>query len=115
MTFSKEMEEMIDFINMYWKQIVFCMLMIFVMVYGCMTGKCIEWLKGAVTEAEKYLGSGTGQLKLRIVYDAFIDKFPGFSAIVPFKLFSYWVDIALKWLAKQMESNVNVKTYINGE
>ena len=31
-----------------------------------------EWLLWAVTEAEKELGSGTGQLKLRQVYDLFL-------------------------------------------
>ena len=106
---------MIEFIELYWKQIVFCIILLFVAVYGCMTGKCVEWLKGAVAEAEKYLGSGTGQLKLRMVYDAFIDKFPCFSTIVPFALFSYWVDVALKWFEKQLESNVNVQKYVNGE
>lgn len=105
---------MIEFINMYWKQILFCIIGIIIIVYGCMTGKCIEWLKGAVAEAERYLGSGTGQLKLRMVYDMFIEKFPAFSMIVPFKLFSYWVDIALKWFAKQLESNVNVQNYVKG-
>lgn len=106
---------MIEFITIYWKQILFCILCLLIMIYGCMTGKCIEWLKGAVVEAEKYLGSGTGQLKLRMVYDAFINMFPVFSTIVPFKLFSYWVDLALKWFEKQLESNVNVLNYVKGE
>ena len=35
-----------------------------------------EWLKWAVTQAEKELGSGTGQLKLRMVYDMAVEKFP---------------------------------------
>ena len=38
--------------------------------------KIKEWLLYAVTEAEKELGSGTGQLKLRYVYDMFVAKFP---------------------------------------
>lgn len=85
------------------------------MIYGIMSNKAIEWLKYAVTIAEKELGSGTGQLKLRQVYDMFIDKYPGFSVVVPFKLFSYWVDTALKWLEKQLDNNMNVKRYISGE
>ena len=103
-----------DFITMFWKQIIFVALMIIIIIYGLMTGKCIEWLKGAVAETEKYLGSGTGELKLRMVYDMFIDKFPGFSTIVPFVLFKYWVNIALKWFEKQLSSNEKVKDYING-
>lgn len=39
-----------------------------------------EWLKWAVTEAEKELGSGTGQLKLRRVYDLALAKFRGSRA-----------------------------------
>ena len=34
-----------------------------------------QWLLFAVTEAEKSLGSGTGKLKLRQVYDMFLTKF----------------------------------------
>ena len=34
-----------------------------------------EWLLLAVVEAEKKLGGGTGQIKLRYVYDMFIEKF----------------------------------------
>lgn len=34
--------------------------------------KIVEWLVYAVTEAEKQLGNGTGQLKLRLCYDWFI-------------------------------------------
>lgn len=104
---------MIDFISLYWRQILFVAIGIVVIIYGLMTGKCIEWLKGAVAEAEKYLGSGTGELKLRMVYDAFIEKFPGFSTIVPFVLFKYWVKIALEWFEEQL-SNEKVKDYING-
>lgn len=74
---------------------------------------CIkEWLKYAVTMAEKELGSGTGQLKLRYVYDLFIDKFPSISKIIPFETFSTWVDEALLWLEKQLEKNENIKGFI---
>ena len=34
-----------------------------------------EWLLLAVIKAEKELGDGTGQVKLRYVYDLFLDKF----------------------------------------
>lgn len=42
--------------------------------------KVIEWLKYAVSMAEKELGKDTGQLKLRRVYDWFIEKFPKLSS-----------------------------------
>ena len=73
----------------------------------------IEWLIYAVTEAEKQLGSGTGQLKLRLVYDWFCEKFPVAAAIVPFTVFSAWVDAALDTM-KKMLSNKNIAEYIGG-
>ncbi len=55
----------------------------------------VEWLVFAVTEAEKKLGSGTGRLKLKMVYDMFIRRFPAVSVFVSLDTFSRWVDIAL--------------------
>lgn len=92
--------------------IFMAVVVVFMLAYGFTTGRAIEWLKYAVAYAEQELGSGTGQLKLRTVYDLFIDKFPAFSTIVPFRLFSYWVDLALDWLRVQIENNVNVKGLI---
>lgn len=74
--------------------------------------KIIEWLKYAVTEAEKLLGEKTGQLKLRQVYDWFVQKFPFVAAILPFKIFSGWVDIALATMRKWLEDNKQVLNYV---
>lgn len=71
-----------------------------------------EWLKLAVTEAEAALGSGTGQLKLRDVYDMAVEKFPWVGEFVTFETFSTWVDEALEWMNNQLESNEKVKAYI---
>lgn len=57
--------------------------------------KVKEWLLLAVLEAEKQFGSGTGQLKLRSVYDLFVSRFPWVAKIVSFSTFSSWVDEAL--------------------
>lgn len=57
--------------------------------------KVKEWLLLAVLEAEKQFGSGTGQLKLRSVYDLFVSRFPWVAMVVSFKTFSGWVDEAL--------------------
>lgn len=73
-----------------------------------------EWLKWAVTEAEKELGSGTGQLKLRRVYDLALAKFPWIARLVPFEEFSMWVDEALSWLNKQLESNKAITSMVKG-
>lgn len=71
-----------------------------------------EWLKLAVTEAEAALGSGTGQLKLRDVYDMAVEKFPWVGEFITFETFSIWVDEALEWMNNQLESNENVKAYV---
>lgn len=77
--------------------------------------KVIEWLKWAVSEAEKMLGGGTGQLKLRLVYDWFVQKFPIVAAFLPFRVFSAWVDTALETFRKWLDENKNVASYIGGE
>lgn len=77
--------------------------------------KVIEWLKGAVTKAEKDFGSGTGQLKLRTVYDWYIAKFPFLAAILPFSVFSAWVDEALKELKKWLDDNLKIENYVKNK
>ena len=74
--------------------------------------KIVEWLKYAVAESEKILGSGTGQLKLRLVYDWFCRHFGIISAVVPFKVFSAWVDTALETLDRWLETNIDITGYV---
>ena len=97
-----------------WYNIVFIVLAILVVAYGLSMGKVKEWLKFAVCYAEEQLGSGTGQLKLRMVYDMFVEKFPAVASVLPFKIFSKWVDLALEWMRDQLENNVNIKAVIEG-
>ena len=69
---------------------------------------CIkEWLKYAVVLAEKELGSGTGQLKLRKVYDMAVTKFPQIMLFISFDTFSKWVDEALEWMNKQLTTSIS--------
>lgn len=70
--------------------------------------KIKEWLLFAVFEAERYLGGGTGQLKLRLVYDWFVSKFPWAVNIVPFETFAGWVDEALEQMAQMLENNEDI-------
>lgn len=77
--------------------------------------KVIEWLKYAVCEAERILGEKTGQLKLRAVYDWFCDKFHVLAAILPFRVFSAWVDVALRTMDKWLECGNKIGDYITGE
>lgn len=64
-----------------------------------------NWLVWAVSEAEKVLGSGTGQLKLRLVYDMAVARFPIVAKLMPFKVFSNMVDAALKIMNEMIKSN----------
>lgn len=71
-----------------------------------------EWLLLAVIKAEKELGDGTGQVKLRYVYDLFLDKFKFASLFITFKQFSGLVDIALIAMKEMISNNNSVKEYI---
>lgn len=74
-----------------------------------------EWLLGVVTEAERQLGSGTGQLKLRQVYDKFLQKFPLLSVFVPFKIFSDMVNKALAKMRLMLAGNSFAQSYVEGK
>ena len=76
--------------------------------------KVKEWLLYAVIEAEKELGSGTGPVKLRSVYDMFITKFPKLSVFISFNTFSEWVDVALDYMEKLLTDNKDVKAILKG-
>ena len=71
-----------------------------------------EWLLYAVAKAEKELGSGTGQLKLRYVYDMFIARFPHLANFIGFVAFSGLVDEALDVFKEMLQQNVDVNKYI---
>ena len=73
-----------------------------------------EWLLLACIQAEKALGSGTGQVKLRFVYDLFIDKFKYLSLVISFEQFSMLVDDALDTMRDMISNNKQVEGYING-
>lgn len=72
----------------------------------------LEWLLLAVIKAEKELGSGTGQIKLRFVYDLFIDKFKVVSYFISFSQFSMLVDQALDTMKDMVSNNKKVEEYI---
>lgn len=75
----------------------------------------MEWLKIAVVEAERALGTGTGSLKLRSVYESAVIAFPWIAKYMTFEKFSELVDVALEWMKEQIEKNQYIKEYIEGE
>lgn len=82
---------------------------------GTQKQKIQEWLLWAVTEAEKELGGGTGQIKLRQVYNLFIERFKFISTLISFETFSKWVDIALEKMRTMLKSNKAVQELIEGK
>lgn len=76
--------------------------------------KVQEWLLWAVTNAEKELGSGTGRLKLRSVYDLFVTRFPWVARFLSFEQFSDLVDDALEDMRKMLENNEAVQSFVSG-
>lgn len=74
--------------------------------------KVRQWLLWAVVEAEKRFGGGTGQVKLRYVYDLFITRYPLISKFMSFEKFSSLVDEALITL-ETILTNANIEKYIS--
>lgn len=72
-----------------------------------------EWLLLAVVQAEKELGGGTGEIKLRYVYDKFIQKFGKMAMIISFEQFSNMVDVALDKMRNMLSSNTQLVNYVN--
>lgn len=73
-----------------------------------------QWLLMAVLEAERQFGSGTGQLKLRTVYDLFVARFPWVARVVSFETFAQWVDEALDTVETWLK-NEKIAEYVAGE
>ena len=71
-----------------------------------------EWLLYAVIQAEKDLGSGTGQIKLRYVWDMFLKTFPALASVVSFEMFSALVDEALEQMRHLLETNKDIGAYV---
>lgn len=89
------------------------MLIAAVKVFG--EQKVRNWLVWAVSKAEQEFGSGTGQLKLRSVYNQFIARFPKLSTFITFKRFSALVDEALGILSDMLKNGKIANIIEKGE
>ncbi len=76
--------------------------------------KVAEWLLYAVTKAERELGGGTGQIKLRYVYDMFVARFAWLAKVISFEAFSLMVDEALDKMKEMLESNTAMQELVAG-
>lgn len=73
-----------------------------------------RWLLYAVSEAERFLGSGTGQLKLQYVYNLAVNsKFGLISKLITFKMFSKFVDAALVKLEIMIKNSDAIAKFLN--
>lgn len=72
-----------------------------------------NWLVYAVSEAEKYLGSGTGKLKIRYAYDLAVKQYPVTAKIIPWSLFSKLIDAALVIMRQMIDDNKKIAEVIN--
>ena len=77
--------------------------------------KIKEWILFAVIEAEKELGSGTGPIKLRYIYDKFVSRFNFIKYIISFEEFSSFVDESLDSMKDIINSNENIKKLVEGD
>lgn len=73
-----------------------------------------QWLIFACLEAEKMLGSKTGKVKLRYVYDLFVSKYKFISCLIPFDTFSKWVDDSLIDMRNMISTNEAIRKIIEG-
>lgn len=72
-----------------------------------------EWLVYAVSEAEEYLGSGTGKLKLMYVYNLAVSKYSFITKLITFDMFSKFVEDALSKMKEMIDSNERIADILN--
>lgn len=79
--------------------------------------KIREWLVFACIEAERELQSGTGQLKLRDVWNKFcgIPVFATVAKFISFDEFSEWVKDALRKAKEMLVNNKTLANYVYGD
>lgn len=75
--------------------------------------KAKKWLLLACLEAEKEFGSKTGIIKLRYVYDLFIQQFPVLSKFMSFEQFSLLVDEVLEEMKHLINTNMAVFNFVS--
>lgn len=94
---------------------IIIVLLVFVGIYvkgkNLICNNLIEWLVDKVADAEAYFGSETGQLKLRSVYDTFVQQRPILAVFISFNKFSSLVDAALEKFEQMLSENGKIKEW----
>ena len=75
----------------------------------------MKWLLWAMAQAEMKLGSGTHRLKLSMVYDMFVERFPWLAKTISFARFTKMVDKGLEELNNMIFTNEKVKDIVSGQ
>ena len=98
---------MAEFLQEYWMLLVVAAIAVIGGLYVIIKEpqRIKQWLIWACSQAELALGSGTGMLKLREVYNMFITQYPIFSKFISFETFQKWTEEALETFKKWLESN----------
>lgn len=99
-----------------WKEIIVCVITLVVGVFVALQFKSFkQWLVYACSEAEEYFGSGSGQLKLRYVYNLAVEsKFGFITKIITFNMFSNFVDGALVKMREMIENSPAIAKILTG-
>lgn len=95
--------------------IVIIVLSIIITILSLRFSSFRNWLVFAVSEAEKALGGGTGKLKLRYAYNISIKYFPTLTKLLPFSIFSKFVDKALDTMRFMIDTNKAISNVINNK
>lgn len=77
--------------------------------------KIRQWILYAMIEAEKKFGSQTGKIKLRYVYDLFIDRFSNLSRCISFEDFESIVDNTMETFNTLINTNEKLNEYVKGD
>ena len=102
------------FITTYAVEIIVVLLVIlglYVKLNNLISNNLIEWLVDKVADAEAYFGSETGQLKLRSVYNVFVQNRPILAIFISFNKFNDYVDAALKKFEQMLSDNGKIKEW----
>ena len=101
----------LDFICTYGFVIIVALIIIIgliIKIKSIINGNIVEWLINKVADAEAYFSSGTGQIKLRAVYDVFCKDRPFLSFLISFNTFSKLVDSALEKFRSMLSEDTGV-------
>jgi len=99
-----------------YREIIICVVTLVVGGFIALQFKSFkQWLLYTVCEAEEFLGSGSGQLKLQYVYNLAVEsKFGFITKIITFGMFSKFVDAALEKMEVMIANSDAIAKILKG-